>query len=201
MEERKTTKPPSLNSKDEEEKRLGIALSIIRKYVLKPYEELETEEKREEYKRKYPYFEEVKKIVDEIDRNNMPIKLVQAKEIKKWMEERKTTKPPSQTSKDEEEKRLGIVLSTIRQQVLKPYEKLETEEKREEYKRKYPYFEEATKIIDEIDSNRSKKLDKLVEEDIEKREILKQAKELEANYQKQLKMKKDNKDVGDIEGE
>ena len=195
MEERETTKPPSASVKDEEEKRLGRALMVIRHNLLKPYEKLETEEEKEEYKIKYPDFEEIKQIVDVIDRNNLSAYLKNARLIKKWMEERERTKQPSASAKDEEERRLGKALSTIRYKVLKPYEKLETEEKREEYKRRYSYFEEIKQIVDEIDSNRSKKLDKLIEEDIEKRRILKQAKELEANYKEQLTIKRESKDV------
>ena len=127
--------------------------------------------------------------------------LKNARLIKKWMEERETTKPPSKISKDEEEKRLGRALMVIRHKLLKPYEKLETEEEKEEYKIKYPYFEEVKQIVDEIDRNRSKKLNKLIEENIEKRKILKQAKELENNYQKQLKIKRGSRDIGDIENE
>ena len=154
MEERNTTKPPSTNSKDEEEKRLGVALHTIRIYYLNKYKKLPTEEERKMYKKKYPYFEEVKRIVDEIDRNNLPIKLIQAMKIKKWMEERKTIKPPVPSYlKDAEEKRLGLALNSIKQYLLKPYEQLETEEEREEYKRKHPEYEEVKQIVDEIDRN------------------------------------------------
>ena len=97
MEKNETTRPPRSSGKDlsKEEQRLGEALQNIRGYLIKPYEKLKTEEAREEYRRKHPEIEEVKRIVEEIDRNNIPVKLQQARKIKEWMEENNTTMPPS----------------------------------------------------------------------------------------------------------
>ena len=97
MEKNETTRPPRSSGKDlsKEEQRLGEALQNIRGYLIKPYEKLKTEEAREEYRKKHPEIEEVKRIVEEIDRNNIPVKLQQARKIKEWMEENNTTMPPS----------------------------------------------------------------------------------------------------------
>ena len=166
MEKNETTRPPRMDGKDlpEEERRLGIALSRIRKELIKPYEKLKTEEEREGYRKKHPEIEEVKRIVEEIDRNNIPVKLQQARKIKEWMEENGTTRPPRMDGNDllEGEQGLGIVLNSIRFQLIKPYEKLKTEE-REEYicelenRKKNPItrgqFMEILRIVEEIDRN------------------------------------------------
>ena len=106
MEKSETTRPPRSGGKDlsEEEQRLGIALGNIRHYLIKPYEKLKTEKEREEYinklenKPKEPItreqFMEILRIVEEIDRNNIPTQLKNARKIKEWMEKNETTRPP-----------------------------------------------------------------------------------------------------------
>jgi len=187
MEERGTTKTPSSHSKDKEEKSLGLALSTIRHLVIKPYQEM-TEEERAEYREEHPEIDEILEIVGGIDNNKVPTSLANARKIKKWMEERETTKPPSASSKDEEEKRLALALSTIRHLVIKPYQAM-TEEERARYREKHPEIDEILLIISEIDEKRGKKaeeLDTLVEEARKRMEMLKQAKELEVIYEMNL---------------
>jgi len=150
MEERETTKPPSTSSKDEEEKRLGQALSNIRRNIMKQYKTM-TKEERAEYKKEHPEIDEIQGIVEEIDKNNVPISLANAREIRKWMEERKTTKPPALSSK-EEEKRLGQQLSNIRRRIIKSYKEM-PEEKRWEYREEHPEIDEIVEIVEEIDRN------------------------------------------------
>ena len=82
---------------------------------------------------------------DEIDMNNIPIKeeqlyYINILAIKNWMEENNTTKPPrSDQNKDgtveKEEIKLGIALFRIRQNLIKKYKKLESEEEKAEYRR------------------------------------------------------------------
>lgn len=275
MKENNTIEPPSPISKDKEEKRLGRAFCSIRNKLLKPYENLKTEEEREVYKKRHPEYEEVKQIVDEIDRNHISKYLVYAKKIKNLMEQKDIITLLSTILKDEEKK----ALFNIKNKLLKPYRNLKTEEEKEKYKKKHPEYEEVREIIDEIDkkclqyihlvnvikitewmkehntintpsptsedkvesklgqalitiriylkksyenlntyeeiqeykevsrivdkidSNRNKKFEELVEEDIKKREILKQAKDLEASYEKQFKKKEGSKDIEDDYGE
>jgi len=159
MEEKETTKPPSEKSKDELEKKLGIALANIKSKLTTPYRELKTDEEREEYRKKYPELEEVMKIVDEIDENNVSQNLRNARQIKQWMEERETTKPPTQNSKDKVEKKLGTALSYIKTVLVNPYRELKTDEEREEYRKKYPEIEEVMKIVDEIDEKNPRSID------------------------------------------
>ena len=219
MKERGTTKPPYGNAKDLEEKRLGSALTSIRQNLIKTYIELKTEEEIEQYRanhpeleevleivkwidennlspylvnareikkwmeergttkppsnsakdatehslgralsrirqnEKHPELEEVQEIVKWIDENNLSPYLVNARDIKKWMEERGTTKPPSPTAKEAEEKKLGTALSTIRRQLIKPYLKLKTEEEKEKYRKEHPEIEEVQEIVKWIDEN------------------------------------------------
>ena len=50
--------------------------------------------------------------------------LTNARQIKAWMKERGTTKPPSSKAEDEEERSLGMALGTIKRDLIKPYLKL-----------------------------------------------------------------------------
>ena len=172
MKENDTTKPPRRsqynNMVPEEEAKLGSALNRIRQQLIKPYQKLKIEEEKEEYKRKHPELEEVMTIVEEIDRNNIKIKkeqpyYINALEIKKWMEKNNTTKPPRSQYNNmvpEEEAKLGSNLSSIRHCLIKPYQKLKTEEEKEEYKKQHPELEEVMAIVEEIDRNKGKKVAK-----------------------------------------
>ena len=165
MEKNETTRPPRSGGKDipEEEKKLGIALSRIRKELIKPYEKLKTEEEREGYRKKHPEIEEVKRIIEEIDRNNVPVSLRNVRKIKEWMEENGTARPPSNNSNNNVEQKLGKVLANIRRILIKPYKVLKTEEEREGYINKLEnrknepitreQFMEILDIVEEIDRN------------------------------------------------
>ncbi len=153
IEESGETKTPSSTSKNEQEKRLGGALKNIRYILIKPFLELKTEEEREKYREEHPEIDEVMEIIEEIDRNNIPTNLANARAIKKWIEESGETKPPSSNSKNEEEKRLGIALSNIRHHLIKPFLELKTEEEREKYREEHPEIDEVMEIINEIDKN------------------------------------------------
>ena len=141
----------------------------------------------------------VMQIVEEIDKNNIPSKLKQAREIKEWMERNKTTRPPLSTAKakDEEERRLGSALCTIRQNLIKPYMSLKTEEEREKFREDKPYLDEVMQIVMEIDLNgRTKKqqeLAKLMAMDLEQKGKLQEALELKAQYEQLLKEKQGEK--------
>ncbi len=197
MEEKKTTKPPSSNSTDKEEKRLGIALRNMKNHLIKPYLQLETEEEKIEYKNKHSETEEVLEIINWINENNISPYLTNARQIKTWMEERKTTKPPSMTSKDKEEKRLATALGSIKERIIKPYLQLETKEEKAEYEMEHPEVYEIMNIINQLNmknrTEKQKQLALLIKEDLKKRNKLQEAKELEQNYQKQLSMKIEEK--------
>lgn len=147
------SRPPNQHSKDPVEKRLGSALRNMKRDLIKPYLALETEEERLSFREKRPNFDEIKAIIDEIDRNNVPISLANARAIKQWIANSKKTTPPSPTSKNEEERRLGTALSTIRQNWIKPYMELKTQEEREEFEEDHPEIVEIVSIVDEIDRN------------------------------------------------
>ena len=129
---------------DEEERKLGIALSTIRQNLIKPYQELKSEEEKEKYKRKYPEVEIVIKMVDEMDNNSNPY-YKNILEIQKWMKLNQTTKPPSQHAKDEKERKLGQALRSIRKKI----NSLENERELSNN----PVFNEIAKIVKEIDEN------------------------------------------------
>ncbi len=162
MEKNNTTRPPRIltNAVPEEEGELGNKLSNIRRYLINPYTKLKTDEEKEEYKRKYPELEVVMEIVDKIDRDNISTSLRYMLEIKKWMEDNQTTKPPrcqnSTKSIPNEESILGDNLSYIRTHLIKPYKELQTEEEKNEFKMQHPELDDVMKIVGEIDRNNIK---------------------------------------------
>ena len=212
MERNEKTIPPRSGGKDlpEEEKGLGIALVGIRQYLIKPYKELKTEEEREEYISKLEnrekesisrdQFMEIIKTVEEIDKNNIPTRLRNIRDIKEWMERNETTIPPRKKGEEisEEEKRLGGALLDIRYSLIKPYKELKTEEEREEYISKLEnkkkesmsrkQFMEIIETIEEIDGDREKLTD-LVEQSKATQEKVAEAKKLESMYEQELKSK------------
>ena len=159
MKQNKTTKPPTASAKNTEERKLGQMISNIRQNVIKPFNLLNTDEERAEFLKKHEGAEEIIEIVNWIDTNNVPVKLQQAREIKRWMEERNTKKPPriKGTEVSQEEKRLGKALDAIRQYLIKPYESLRTEKEKEEFRKKYPELEEVIAVVEEIDMNNPKR--------------------------------------------
>ena len=159
MEQNKATKPPTASAKNTEERKLGQMISNIRQNVIKPFNLLNTDEERTEFLKKHKGAEEVIEIVNWIDTNNVSVKLQQAREIKRWMEERDTKKPPriKGTEVSKEEKRLGKALDAIRQYLIKPYESLRTEKEKEEFRKKHRDLEEVIAIVEEIDMNNPKR--------------------------------------------
>lgn len=153
MQTHKTTKPPSAASKDTEEKRLGTALTELRRNLIKPYMQLKTEEEKLEFLEKHPEIDEVLQIINWIDTNKVNPNLANMRDIKTWMEEQKTTKLPTSNSKDTEEKRLGTALLNIRQTLIKPYMQLETEEEKRRFEQEHPEFREIMEIMNWIDKN------------------------------------------------
>ena len=164
MEENNTTKPPRQQDRGKtipsEEAKLGNALSSIRRFFIKPFLQLKTEEDKEKYRQKYPDIDEIMEIIQKIDENNIPAFLNNILEIKKWMEDNQTTRPPRQQNKNKtvpvEEATLGCNLSTIRQNLIRPYLNLKSEGEKEEYKKKHPELEEVMTIVEEIDSGKNK---------------------------------------------
>ena len=187
------TKVPSRTSTDKTEQQLGTALKTIRQILIKPYMSLKTEEEKEEFRKQHPEIDEVLEIINEIDENNIPTNLVNARAIKEWIEKSGGTKPPSSTSTDKTEKRLGNALSAIRFYLIKPYMALKTEEEQEAFRKQHPEIDEVLDIISELDmqcgTKKQKELAALIRQDLEKRQALQEARKLEQDYEHQLSSK------------
>ena len=197
MEERKTTKPPSSNSKDKEEKRLGSALGNIRQKLIKPYQQIKTEEEKRRFEQEHPEFIEIMEIINWIDENNISPYLLNARNIKQWVEQNQWTKLPSRSSKvGGVEKELGKKLGYIRQDFISVYMKLQTEQERELFREKHPEIDEVMSIVSELDmqcgNTKQKELAILIRQDLEKRQLLEEARKLEASYKMQLTNSRDN---------
>lgn len=133
-------------------------------------------------------------IVSWIDENNVPPYLINAKLIRKWVEEQESPKLPRRTRNIEGiEKDLGNKLSYIRQDLIKPYMILQTEQEREEFRSKHPEIDEVLEIISELDmqcgTQKQKELAVLIRQDLEKRKALQKARKLEQDYEHQLSSK------------
>ena len=193
MEERGTTKPPSKHSKGKVEKKHGDNLGSIRQNLIKPFKALKTEVEKEEFRKQHPEIDEVLAIINEIDENNISTHLVNARAVKEWIENSVGTKLPSKHSKDEVEKKHGINLISIRQRLITPYMKLQTEEEKEEFREQHPEIDEVLDIISELDmqcgTQKQKELAVLIRQDLEKRKALKEARKLEQDYEHQLSSK------------
>ena len=147
------TKPPSAKSNNEEERKLASMLSSMRYRIIKPYLSLQTEEEKEEFRSEHPEIDEVLKIINEIDVNNIHPYIRNIRTIKQWIDESGDTKLPSSSSKNEYEKNLGMALVRIRSKLIKPYLELQTEEEKEQFRNEHPEIDEVIEIINEIDGN------------------------------------------------
>ena len=134
-------------AKDENEKRLGMALGTIRRRVLKQYEGKELKEIENEEDRR------IVEIIRRLDAEyGLSISLKNVLEIENWCKKNFKDKEiwdrklPNPSSKDSDEKRLGIALKSIRQIILKQYEGKELEEIGNEEDRK------IAKIIRRLDA-------------------------------------------------
>lgn len=144
---------PSTIAKDIEEKDLGRRLVYIKQNVIQKYLSFESSEKIEKYRRKHPEIDEIIKIINDLESKCISRFLQNARKIKEWIEESGELKPPSPAAKDEEERKLGKALGSIRQNFIKQYLKLDEVEK-EEYRKKHPETDEILEIVNKIDENK-----------------------------------------------
>lgn len=186
----KEKKVPKLTSKDNKERSLARHFNNIRENIIKPYYRLETEEERTNYKKKRPYLDEILEIIGEIDVHPY---VLNARNIKEWSEANERI--PKRNSTDEEEDRLATQLKSIRYYVVKPYMEL-NEEERQNYRRENEDMCEAIDIIANLDieygSEEKKELASLIQKDLEKERVIREARILKGKYEHELKSKETN---------
>ena len=142
-------KLPSEVSENEEEKKLGIAWSSIRTNLINPYKEKTTAEEQEKFREKYPEIDDVLKIIKEI-KISTSTHYLNAQRILEWIKSQEEPKMPSEESENKEERTLKRALRSIRERLIKPYEKKTTDEEREEFREEHPEIDDVLKIIKEI---------------------------------------------------
>ena len=152
MNKHHTVNSPSPKSSDEEEKSLGTKMRYIRYHYVNYYYSLSQNE-REEFEQRYPRIKEVIDIVEQIDKRKMSIYLQRAKNVKDWIIANNSPRMPFKSSKDEYEREMAFQLSSIKNNYLKKYYKLENEGKRE-FERKNPDIFEVIEIFGEINDIR-----------------------------------------------
>ena len=127
-------------------------------------------------------------IINWIDNNNISPYLINAREIKAWMEERKTTKPPTPLAEDEKERDLGFKLKSLLQGIVKKYLRLEKEEDIANFRKKNPELDEILEIVEGISlnsgDNKRIELAKLIQMDRKKRKMLEEARKLVGQIEK-----------------
>ena len=153
MEDRNSMKSPACTAKDPEERKLGIALQNIKRNLIKPYESLRTDKEKEEYRKVHPEIENVIEIVNWINNNKVPQNLINARKIKGWMKDTGAIKPPSSISKNEEEKKIGMIYHTMKGRFINPYKSLKTEQEKRKYEAKHPEIVEVIEIMNWVEEH------------------------------------------------
>ena len=177
-------KLPSPTAENEEEKKLGGALVNLRQRM-KEYEEQEIASIENEEDRK------ILEIIERLDREyGLGESLKNALKIEDWCKKNYEGKEicerrlPSQRAKNEEEKKLGGALSTLRKKMKKIYAGQETSSIKNEEDRK------TLEIIDRLDREynfRKIKLNNAKKSRDSAKKLNEQAKELETQVSEQLK--------------
>ena len=145
---------PSPRSQNEEEKKLYGAWSNMKTRLINPYMEKTTAEEQEKFREKHPEIDDVLKIIKEI-KISTATHYLNAQRILEWIKRQEKPQLPSPDSKNEEEKKLGNALSTIRTNLINPYKKKTTAEEREQFKEEHPEIDDVLKIIKEINISTS----------------------------------------------
>ena len=196
-------KLPSADSKNEEEKKLGNAWVGIGKRLINPYKKKTTAEEQEKFREEHPEIDAVLEIIKEI-KISTSAKYLNAQRILEWIKRQEKPRIPSQHSKNEEEKKLGVDLGSVRG-LIRRYRKKTTEEEREQFREEYPEIDAVLEIVSDIDikygTKKQKELAELIKRDLEKRRELDEARKLEEQYEQLVADTKDKKNGVDFNGE
>ena len=198
-----TPRLPSEYSQNEEEKKLGNVWASMRSNLINPYKKKTTEEEREQFKEEHPEIDAVLEIIKEI-KISTSAKYLNAQRILEWIKRQEKPRIPSQHSKNEEEKKLGVDLGSVRG-LIRRYRKKTTEEEREQFREEYPEIDAVLEIVSDIDikygTKKQKELAELIKRDLEKRRELDEARKLEEQYEQLVADTKDKKNGVDFNGE
>ncbi len=164
-----TNIPPSQSKNvSQEEKDLSKKYNILMT-KRNQYDNLNSQEKKDNYLRSNPYMRELLEITDRIKEKlpkakdpavlrytpKIPRTLKNAQKIENWMKDNKTTKPPSESSHEKEEKKLAKSLDTIKTKIKNEYTNLDPE-KKEAYLINNPHMSTVLKIVTNINENNIK---------------------------------------------
>ena len=200
-----TPRIPSHRSQNEEERTLGTASNSIRNRLINPYKKKTTAEEREQFKEEHPEIDDVLEIIKEI-KISTSAHYLNAQRILEWIKRQEKPRIPSQHSKNEEEKKLGVNLGNVRG-LISRYRKKTTEEEREQFREEHPEIDAVLEIVSDIDikygTKKQKELAELIKRDLEKRRELDEARKLEEQYEQLVAdtKDKDKKNGVDFNGE
>ena len=196
---------PSSLSENEEEKKIFNAWDSIRRYLINPYKKKTTAEEREKFREEHPEIDDVLEIIKEI-KISTSAHYLNAQRILEWIKRQEKPRIPSQHSKNEEEKKLGVNLGNVRG-LISRYRKKTTEEEREQFREEHPEIDAVLEIVSDIDikygTKKQKELAELIKRDLEKRRELDEARKLEEQYEQLVAdtKDKDKKNGVDFNGE
>ena len=156
MEENNSFKFPS-NSSDKSpgERRLGRALSNIKKDIIDVYKSIETEEEKVQFLNKYSNIEEVIEwyentcmAIEEAKKKKPRVYYETMLQIKKWMEENSSAILPRKirnpkNDKEKEEQELAKKFGNVRSSYIVPYYSLKNDKEKEEYLKQYYKLDEV----------------------------------------------------------
>ena len=156
IEKQDNKKIPNYRSEDLEEKRIADLFQKLKFKFLRPYVRMDSEFERLMFVKEYPEIKEIIEISEWVLKKkefvgSIKPSLENARLIKKWMEEKRTNKPPSAICNDEEERKLGNSFNNMKKFIIRPYLE-KTDEEKKIYLKKHPELEEILEIIEWIEN-------------------------------------------------
>lgn len=145
---------PKARSSDSVEASLGIALSNLNKFVTN-YLSMESDEEKQKFEQKHPEIFELISMLEEIKRINTPVPIIQASQIREWIESQPIPRKPVATKP--EENLLARRFNTLKTYYVSKYRSLSTDEEKNMFIKQYPFITELIEIIDDIDTMCTKK--------------------------------------------
>ena len=189
--ETKGKKHLSISSKVPRERELAQYLRGNKENRINPNLDLEEQEEREKYRKKYPEIDEILEIVKYIDETNISEYLIRARDIKSFIDEKDGTIFAMKNDKNSKESYVLAELRKLRKYRVIPYSVLKTEKEKEDFRKKFPDTEEIVQIVEYVEKKiKILNLKGLIEKDFEKREKYESVTELERRFELLLEKEK-----------
>lgn len=161
---------PRIDSENSEERKIACRLRMVTRNVSKYFRE-QNEEEKKEFEELHPDINEIidalnsmgidskdsqkrtsAKTQEDVFNERIQSNLKKAKLYKGWIQSHpQKDKPSREKPENEEEKSIAIMYSSLMQVYVRPYLKLQTDDEREKYLRRYPEILDVIAILNEAD--------------------------------------------------